>query len=165
MKQKDRTRTCNTTRHTSYCNLFCPSTTYRTCPSPISIEYRLVQVKRRKFIPRPKSTPFFRVRPWNFARLLWALTKRPDLTWFFSFSFCMIFRQLRWFGKFGPNLDPLRPKVFGGKKTEVRPRDGLKRTRVQILRVHLLETGVDTWTSVRKTCEIRVVAFNYLVSA
>ena len=29
----------------------------------VSLSYRLVRVKRRKIIPRPKSTPFFRVRP------------------------------------------------------------------------------------------------------
>ena len=76
----------------------------------------------------------------------------------------MIFRQLRLFGNLGQIWTLLDQKYSVGKKTEVRPRYGLKRTRVKILRVHLLETGVDAWTFVRKTYEIRVVAFNYLVS-
>ena len=34
----------------------------RKPPAERNALYRLVQVKRRKFIPRPKSTPFFRAR-------------------------------------------------------------------------------------------------------
>ena len=61
------------------------------------IYYRLVQVKRRKFIPRPKLTPSFRVS----LKFCTSMSRYKDLT-FFSFLFYMIFRQLRLFGKFGP---------------------------------------------------------------
>ena len=45
-----------------------------------------------------KSTPFFRVRPWIFARLVWALTKTwPNGGGLF---FRVIFRQSRLFGTF-----------------------------------------------------------------
>ena len=71
------------------------------------VKYRLVQVKRRKCMLRPKSTPFFRVKPWIFAHVFYEPLQRPDLLFF-----CMIFRQLRLYGNFGH----LRPSVFGEKK-------------------------------------------------
>ena len=52
--------------------------------------YRLVQVKRRKIIPQPKTTPFFRVRPWNFAHE----SPYEDLT-FFSKDFSEDFSSVK----------------------------------------------------------------------
>ena len=38
--------------------------------------YRLVEVKRRKFVSRPKSTPFFRARPWKFEHVFYGPLRR-----------------------------------------------------------------------------------------
>lgn len=65
------------------------------------VRYRLVQVERRKFIPLPKSTPFFS-RQWIFAYDVFheSLRTRPNAV--FLFFSLPEFTFLELFGKFGP---------------------------------------------------------------
>ena len=91
--------------------------------------YRLVQVKRRKCIPRPKSTPFFRVRPWNFAHVFYEPLRRPDLTSpyedltsSFVFFICIILSSVKIFSEIWTSS---RPSLFGDKKKKKTRRSGL----------------------------------------
>ena len=124
---------------------------------------RLAQVKRRKFVPRPKSTPFFSSQTViSCTRLLWALTTIVLLV----HLFWMIFRQWGLFWKIGP---PYETKINSAKENKNRkPLGGQAwgwkhRTRAQNFRVCLLKAA---WTfgllcrkgwSLRRSC-------NYLVS-
>ena len=47
--------------------------------------YRLVQIERPKLCPREFLTPFFRVRPRNFAHILWTSLSKTRRGFFFFF--------------------------------------------------------------------------------
>ena len=108
-----------------------------------SIHTRLVRVKNPNFIPRPMSTPFSSIQTVKFCTS--SINKRPckDLARFFVFVFfCLIFRQLRFFGKSGPP----QPKYFRRKKKIRKKKRGQTsgcacKTRVQNFKVYLSKTS------------------------
>ena len=49
--------------------------------------YRLVQIERQKLCPREFLTPFFRVRPRNFAHIFWKAVSKTRRGVFFNLGF------------------------------------------------------------------------------
>ena len=49
--------------------------------------YRLVQIERPKLCPREFLTPFFRVRPRNFAHIFWKAVSKTRRGGFFNLGF------------------------------------------------------------------------------
>ena len=49
--------------------------------------YRLVQIERQKLCPREFLTPFFRVRPRNFAHIFWKAVPKTRRGGFFNLGF------------------------------------------------------------------------------
>ena len=49
--------------------------------------YRLVQIERQKLCPREFLTPFFRVRPRNFAHIFWKAVSKTQRGGFFNLGF------------------------------------------------------------------------------
>ena len=108
-------------------------------------DVKLVQVKRRKFIPRSTSAPFFRVRPWKFAHVFYEplrhltyVTSFYFFAWFFVSKYCL--------GNWSI-LDLFRPNIFGEKneKNGDQASGGTYRTRVQNVMANLSKTA---WTLV-----------------
>ena len=118
------------------------------------------KLKRRKTIPRPKSTSFFRVRPWNFAHVLYDRLRRPDLT--FIFLLVCFFVSWNYLG----NLDLRRPNIFGEKKREKPRRSGLGVDVQHVCKI----SGSIAWKRrghldlCAENCVVCVIAFNYLVT-
>ena len=121
-------------------------------------DYRPVQVKRRKCISRPKSTPFFRVKNVKIcARLLCALMK----TWPDSFFFRHDFPSIKTIWE---NLDLFRPNIFGEKKKKLPRRLGLGINTCAKFQGLSLENSMWALDFCAEKCEICVIAFGYLVS-
>ena len=53
--------------------------------SILPLAYRLVQIERQKLCPREFLTPFFRVRPRNFAHIFWKAVPKTRRGGFFNF--------------------------------------------------------------------------------
>ena len=78
--------------------------------------YRLVQIERPKLCPREFLTPFFRVRPRNFARIFWMAVSKTRRGGFFDLGFrCRDIRVLTPPGSSTPagtpNNRPPRQKI------------------------------------------------------
>ena len=87
--------------------------------------YRLLHVKKNKFVPRRMSTPFFRFRPWNFEYVFYVPLRRPHLLLVFILFFCPWFFVSQDFSEKWTTLSPnIFDKKEEKKKTGVGPRDG-----------------------------------------
>ena len=108
-------------------------------------DVKLVQVKRRKFIPRSTSPPFFRVRPWKFAHVFYEPLRHLTYVTFFYF-FAWFFVSKYCLGNWSI-LDLFRPNIFGEKneKNGDQASGGTYRTRVQNVMANLSKTA---WTLV-----------------
>ena len=51
--------------------------------------YRLVQIERPKLCPRELLTPFFRVKPRNFAHIFWKAVSKTRRGGFFIWGFAV----------------------------------------------------------------------------
>ena len=83
----------------------------RWCPM-----YRLVQIERQKLCPREFLTPFFRVRPRNFAHIFWKAVSKTRRGGIFNLGFrCRDIRVLTPPGSSTPagtpNNRPPRQKI------------------------------------------------------